>query len=106
MEKIESVAHIRFEKKGFPSSDDIIRAREKDLELKLNEVPEKITEKFMDVSDQLIQKFGAKEAIARLLFLQFGWKDLTQRSLLTGEEGFISLIMEWENPVPGLAFIR
>lgn len=61
---------------------------------------------FDNTSEEILSKYSAKEALNRALALISGYtKVIKQRSLLTGTEGYVSFILEFQNQIPNVGFV-
>lgn len=106
LEKIERVAQFKFQKVGAPQPADIIKANARDISSSIKKVPHEVVSLFDDITDDLIENLGAKEALARALAIISGTNEkFKQRSLLCSIEGFITYLVETDVEFRNLSFI-
>lgn len=106
---IEQKAGIKFQKIGIPQPEDVIKASSRHVIKNLNDVADEVLPLFEDGADILIKANGgdAKKALqACLAFMSGHYKQvLTNRSLLTGQENYITFEMKVHQQFFGVSFI-
>eukprot|EP00062_Callorhinchus_milii_P018763 gi/632972584/ref/XP_007902730.1/ PREDICTED: nucleolar RNA helicase 2-like [Callorhinchus milii] len=90
---VEQKAGLTFKRVGVPTTNDIIKASSKDALKCLESVTPAAIELFNTIAEKLIAERGAVEALAAALAHISGASSIEQRSLLTSDAGFITLVM-------------
>lgn len=102
---VEKSTGIKFKRITPPSADDIIKASASDAERFIEEISPDVVEKFRDFAQALVEKLGAVEALAAALAHISNTKEIKSRSLITGEEGFITYLLKSRLEMSGTGFI-
>lgn len=122
LRQVERRAGIKFERIGAPQPNDIVNASSRDATQSLEGVSDEILghfEKAAEVRKQslcnlylyshpkqeLIQERGAVKALCAALAVISGTTDIASRSLLSSAEGFVTLHMEFKEPVRTKGYI-
>jgi len=106
LERIERQAGFKFQKIGAPQPADIIKANSRDIATSIKKVPHEVVGLFDEISDELIDSLGAKEALSRALAIISGTNEkFKQRSLLCSIEGYITYVVETDCEFRNLSFI-
>ncbi|RMX50101.1 hypothetical protein pdam_00002942 [Pocillopora damicornis] len=71
----------------------------------IEEISPDVVEKFRDFAQALVEKLGAVEALAAALAHISNTKEIKSRSLITGEEGFITYLLKSRLEMSGTGFI-
>ncbi|XP_064418689.1 nucleolar RNA helicase 2 isoform X2 [Latimeria chalumnae] len=90
---VEQKAGITFRRVGVPTTAEIIRASSKDASKFLDSVPVAAIEYFRKSAEQLIEEKGAVEALAAALAHISGATSIEQRSLLSSDAGFVTMML-------------
>ncbi len=100
IQNIEQRAGIVFQKIGVPQPEDVIKASSRDTIKNLDQVNPEIIHLFEEAAENLIEKFNGdtKKALCTALAYMSGHykQALTSRSLLTGQENFITCEFKFE----------
>ncbi|KAL4480085.1 hypothetical protein ABPG74_020601 [Tetrahymena malaccensis] len=106
IERIEKKCHIKMQKVGAPQPADLIRASQNDIKKNLMSVNRTVLGIFKEVSVDLIQEFGAEEALERAIAFISGYTEkMKQRSLLCCLEGYVTYIVRTPSEFRGLGYI-
>lgn len=95
MQKIEDLAGIKFKRIGVPQPEDVIKASSRNILKNLHDVNEDVLPLFEDTARVLIDQHNgdAEKALQIALAYCSGYykHQLQAKSLLNGQEGFMSL---------------
>ena len=109
IQNIEQRAGIIFQKIGVPQPEDVIKASSRDTIKLLDQVNPEITYLFEDSADALIAKMGGdvrKALCTSLAYMSGHYKQaLHSRSLLTGQENFITCGFKFEQRFQTISFV-
>lgn len=106
LERIERITKIQIKRIGVPQPADIIKASARDVVQSLEKVNPEVLELFEDVSNELVERFGAKEALKRAFaYISGTTEKVKQRSLLCSAEGFITYCLESEETINYVAYV-
>ena len=109
IQQIEFKAGIKFQKIGVPQPEDVIRASSRDIIKNLDQVNEQVLPLFEDAAEQLINTYNGNEKLAlqaTLAYMSGHYKQiLTNRSLLTGQEKYITMDMKFRQPFYAMSFV-
>jgi len=104
--RIEKRAKIKFTKIGAPQKTDIINSNIRDITQNLESIDSTLIKLFEEPSKQLIETYGAENAIGRLLALVSGHTGkLKSRSILCGAEGFVTFIIKTTQKMNHVGYI-
>ena len=79
----------------------------KDLMISFDKVDKNVIEHFEVATDELIEKYGNKEAMCRALALITGFHGIIkERSLLTGREGYVTFLLLCDRYVKNEYFVK
>jgi len=89
LQNLERRANVKFERGGPPSLEKVMEAAAALVPGRLDSVDEQVLPFFADAAEQLLAQPGPEAArqVAAALALIAGKREISQRSLLTGEEG-------------------
>lgn len=102
---IEGKAGIKLKKIGAPQPKDIIKASVKDTIKGFHKVDDKVLEMFKETAAELVESYGAEKAVALALAYISGTTELKERSLLTGQENFVSYDMQTTEDFRGISYV-
>lgn len=109
IEIIERKAGIKFTQIGIPQPEDVIRATSRDSIKQLQQVNDDVLPLFNDAADELIALSDGNEKVAlqkALAFMSGCHKEkLAARSLLNGQEGYITFQIETSNTFQGVGLV-
>jgi len=89
--RIEGKVKIKFKKIGAPQRNEIVQSSIRDIMTSISKIDDSMINLFQNQSKNLIEEYGAENAIARLLaFVSGHTEKLKSRSILCGAEGFIT----------------
>ena len=94
---LENRANVRFQRDGPPSTSTVMAAAAKLVPRRLAVVQPKVRDYFTEAAQKLLEETDEAEKleqVARALALVAGKVSITQRSLLTGEDGVITVLLE------------
>ena len=94
VDNLERRANVRFEKSGPPSTSTVMAAAAQLVPRRLKAVEPKVQKYFTAAAAELLAGDDVIAHVAQALALVAGKVTLTQRSLLTGEEGQTTLLLE------------
>ncbi|XP_007938866.1 nucleolar RNA helicase 2 [Orycteropus afer afer] len=92
--QVEQKAGIKFKRIGVPSATEIIKASSKDAIRFLDSVPPTAVSHFKQSAEKLIEEKGAVEALAAALAHISGATAVDQRSLISLDVGFVTMILK------------
>ena len=82
---------MKFQNVGMPQIQDIVKASARDILLGLDKVSDDVLPYFDEAVEEVLKKYGTKEALCRTFALVTGYTKLIRvRSLLGGCEGYIT----------------
>nr|XP_006630629.1 PREDICTED: nucleolar RNA helicase 2 [Lepisosteus oculatus] len=90
---VEYKAGITFKRVSVPTAHEIIQASSKDALRFLDSVPPAAIEYFRSAAEKLVEERGAVEALAAALAHISGAKSIEQRSLLSCDAGFVTMVL-------------
>lgn len=108
IQMIEQKAGIKFQKIGIPQPEDVIKASSRDMIKNLDQVNNDVLPIFSETAELLMEKYkDPKLALcATLAYMSGHYKQvLTSRSLLTGQENFITIEMTFDYPFNSVSFV-
>ncbi len=75
--------------------------------ISFDKVDKNVINHFEEATEELISKYGNKEAMCRALALITGFHGIIQkRSLLTGREGYLTLLLETDRFIKNEYFVK
>ncbi|XP_067277784.1 nucleolar RNA helicase 2 isoform X2 [Pseudorasbora parva] len=101
---VEQKAGITFKRVGVPTANDIIQSSSKDAVRFLDSVPAAAVEYFREAALELIEARGAVEALAAALAHISGATCLEQRSLISSDTGFATMILSCSQEMHNIGF--
>ncbi|XP_050981984.1 nucleolar RNA helicase 2 [Labeo rohita] len=101
---VEHKAGITFKRVGVPTANDIIQSSSKDAMRFLDLVPAEAVGYFREAANELIEKRGAVEALAAALAHISGATTLEQRSLISSEAGFTTMILNCSQEMHNIGY--
>ncbi|XP_048061983.1 nucleolar RNA helicase 2 [Megalobrama amblycephala] len=101
---VEQKAGITFKRVGVPTANDIIQSSSKDAVKFLDSVPAAAVEYFREAANELIEQRGAVEALAAALAHISGATCLEQRSLISSDAGFTTMILSCSQEMHNIGF--
>ncbi|XP_051772008.1 nucleolar RNA helicase 2 [Ctenopharyngodon idella] len=101
---VEQKAGITFRRVGVPTANDIIQSSSKDAVRFLDSVPAAAVEYFRKAANELIEQRGAVEALAAALAHISGATCLEQRSLISSDTGFTTMILNCSQEMHNIGF--
>ncbi|KFO11787.1 Nucleolar RNA helicase 2, partial [Balearica regulorum gibbericeps] len=101
---VEQKAGITFKRVGVPTATDIIKASSKDAIRCLDSVPQTAIDYFKDSAQLLIQEKGSVNALAAALAHISGATSIEQRSLLTSDVGFVTMILHCSEEINNMSY--
>ena len=106
IEDIEWRAGISFKKIGPPRQEDVIKVAAADAVDNLKLVDPNLLPLFEDAAEKLLSEVDAKEALCMALAFisETSKSNLTNRSLLSGEDGLVTYIMKSERECRAISF--
>ena len=101
---VEKKAGISFKRIGAPQQEDLIKSSASDAMKSLDQVNDDVLKYFIPTAKELIEERGAEKAVAAALALISGTTEITERSLLTSQSGYVTYLMKqnWELRGTGL----
>lgn len=101
VERIERHAKIKFEILPAPTREEILKAVARDAAEDLARVEKRATDLFMDQAAELIKEADPVEILASALAVMSGYTThIVSRGLITGAQGFTTLRMNSNRPLP------
>lgn len=101
---VEQKAGITFKRVGVPTANDIIQSSSKDAVRFLDSVPPAAVEYFREAANELIEARGAVEALAAALAHISGATCLEQRSLMSSDTGFTTMVLSCSQEMHNIGF--
>ncbi|XP_016331597.1 nucleolar RNA helicase 2-like isoform X2 [Sinocyclocheilus anshuiensis] len=101
---VEQKAGITFKRVGVPTANDIIQSSSKDAVRFLDSVPAVAVGYFREAARELIEQRGAEEALAAALAHISGATSLEQRSLISSDAGFSTMILNCSQEMHNIGF--
>ncbi|XP_053475086.1 nucleolar RNA helicase 2 isoform X1 [Ictalurus furcatus] len=101
---VEQKAGITFKRVGVPTANDIIKSSSKDAVRFLDSVPPAAVEHFRAAAERLIEERGAVESLAAALAHISGATSLEQRSLLSSDAGYTTLVLNCSQEMHNIGF--
>ncbi|KTG05412.1 hypothetical protein cypCar_00029125 [Cyprinus carpio] len=101
---VEQKAGITFKRVGVPTANDIIQSSSKDAVRFLDSVPAVAVGYFREAAQELIEQRGAVEALAAALAHISGATSLEQRSLISSDAGFTTMIMSCSQEMHNIGY--
>ena len=103
---IESKAGIKLKKIGAPQPEEIIRSSAKEAIKGFEKVDEEVLKLFEETAQQLIDSKGALKAVSlALAYISGTTKTIKKRSLLTGEEHYITFDLQTNEEFRGISYV-
>lgn len=103
---IESKAGIKLKKIGAPQPEDIIKSSAKEAIKGIEKVDEGVLNLFEDFAQYLIDTKGALKAVSlALAYISGTTEKIKERSLLTGQEHFVTYDLQTEEEFRGVSYI-
>ncbi|XP_053547835.1 nucleolar RNA helicase 2 [Bombina bombina] len=93
LRNVEHSTGIKFKHVGIPSVLNVAKSSSADAIKSLESIPADVIEHFREYAEELIEKKGAVEALAAALAQISGASSLKQRSLLSMEPGYVTVIL-------------
>jgi len=104
--RIEQKAKFKFTRKGAPQKKDIIDSSIRDIKHSISNLDDLVLKPFNDSAEQLIEEFGAVNAVSRLFAHVSGLtENIKSRSLLIGSEGFITYQIKYNSTFNHIGFV-
>lgn len=101
VERIERHAKMKFEILPAPTREEILKAVARDAAEDLARVEKRATDLFMDQAAELLKDADPVEILASALAVMSGYTtNITSRGLITGTQGFVTLQMTSDRPLP------
>jgi len=75
-----------------PTADDMMNRGMTDIKSSIEEIGADVIEKFTPLAEELIESKGAKDAVAALLAIATGQTTITNHSLISGRNGFVTFL--------------
>lgn len=109
IQNIEQRAGIVLQKIGVPQPEDVLKASSRDIIKNLDEVNPDIIHVFHDAAVALIDKYAndpVKALCTTLAYMSGHYKQALQaRSLLTGQENFITIEVKFEQRFMAISYV-
>lgn len=103
---IESKAGIKLKKIGAPQPEDIIQSSAKEVIKGFEKVDKEVLKLFEETAKNLIESKGALTAVSlALAYISGRTEKIKKRSLLTGEENFVSFDMKTEEEFRAVSYV-
>lgn len=103
---IESKAGIKLKKIGAPQPEEIIRSSAKEAIKGFEKVDEEVLKLFEETAQKLIDSKGALKAVSlALAYISGTTKTIKKRSLLTGEEHYITFDLQTNEEFRGISYV-
>jgi len=104
VQAVERKAGVKFSRIGAPQQSDLIKSSADDAIRAIDEVNEGVIDYFIPSAKELIESRGAENALAAALAFISGTTEITSRSMLTSQTGFVTYICKqnWELRSTGL----
>ncbi|KPA80758.1 putative nucleolar RNA helicase II [Leptomonas pyrrhocoris] len=101
VERIERHAKMKFEVLPAPTREEILKAVARDAAEDLARVERRATDLFMDQAAELLKDADPVEILASALAVMSGYtENITSRGLITGTQGYVTLQMNSDRPLP------
>ncbi|KTG02067.1 hypothetical protein cypCar_00042899 [Cyprinus carpio] len=104
LKSVEQKAGITFKRVGVPTANDIIQSSSKDAMRFLDSVPAVAVGYFREAARELIEQRGAEEALAAALAHISGATSLEQRSLISSDSGFTTMILNCSQEMHNIGY--
>lgn len=96
---IEFQAGIKFTNTSLPKAEDVVKMSAQNIDNSLEEVNEEVLELFKESATRLILDKGALNAVSTALaYLSGAAQSFKKRSLITGEEGYVTMQLITDSP--------
>ncbi|KMS98946.1 hypothetical protein BVRB_3g067470 [Beta vulgaris subsp. vulgaris] len=106
--RIERESGVKFEHLSAPQPADVAKAAGVEAAESITQISDSVIPAFKDAAEELLSTSGlsAVEILAKALAKAAGYSDIKERSLLTGMEGYVTLLIESDRPMytPSFAF--
>lgn len=103
---IESKAGIKLKKIGAPQPEDIIKSSAEEVIKGFEKVDESVLSFFKDTAEHLIETKGALKAVSlALAYISRTTEKIKKRSLLTGQEHFVTYDLQTNEEFRGVSYI-
>ncbi|XP_057528268.1 DEAD-box ATP-dependent RNA helicase 7 [Amaranthus tricolor] len=106
--KIERESGVKFEHLSAPQPADVAKAAGVEAAEAISQISDSVIPAFKDAAEELLSTSGlsAVDILAKALAKAAGYSDIKERSLLTGMEGHVTLLLEAGRPIytPSFAF--
>ena len=103
---IESKAGIKLKKIGAPQPEDIIKSSAKEAIKGFEKVDESVLSLFEETAQYMIDTKGALKAVSlALAYISGTTEKIKKRSLLTGQEHFVSYNLQTEHEFNGVSYV-
>uniref|UniRef100_A0A7S3K9M8 RNA helicase n=1 Tax=Euplotes crassus TaxID=5936 RepID=A0A7S3K9M8_EUPCR len=103
---IESKAGIKLKKIGAPQPTDIIKASANEAIKGFEKVDDSVTHLFEETAQKLIEEKGAMKAVSlALAYISGTTEKLKKRSLLTGQENFVTYTVQTTMEFKGVSYV-
>lgn len=98
---------VKFEMMAAPRPEDIIKAATEDAFKQIETVKQEVLPFFAESADKLIEKHGARDAVAAVLALVSGYQNgIPTRSLLSGMENQITLFFQISHEIQHPGYVK
>lgn len=103
---IETKAGIKLKKIGAPQPQDIIKSSAKEVIKGFEKVDDEVLELFEETAQQLIESKGALKAVSlALAYISGTTEKIKKRSLLTGQELFVTFSLQTNEEFRGVSYV-
>ncbi|KNC85409.1 hypothetical protein SARC_02408 [Sphaeroforma arctica JP610] len=103
---IERKTGIKIKRIGAPQPSQMIEAIGADALKSLEQVSPNIISQFGKLADGFIKERGATDALAAALAIISGYSELTRRSLIDSNEGYITMLLTLKKEFTNMSFFR
>ena len=93
LQMLERRANVKFERSGPPSTSTVMAAAAEIVPRRLMQVQPNVQRYFEEAAKELLEGEDVVGGVAKALALVAGKVSLTERSLLTGEDGLTTLLL-------------
>ncbi|KAH9615484.1 hypothetical protein KSS87_000959 [Heliosperma pusillum] len=106
--RIERESGVKFEHLSAPQPADVAQAAGVEAAASITQISDSVIPAFKKSAEELLSTSGlsAVDLLAKALAKAAGYTDIKERSLLTGMEGYVTLLLEAGKPIyaPSFAF--
>lgn len=104
--RIEQKAKIKFKKIGAPQRNEIVESSIRDIKTAISDIDDSMIKLFQKSSTNLIDEYGAENAVARLFaYISGHTEKMKSRSLLCGAEGFITYTIKFKSKFNHMGYV-